>query len=88
MSGRDCVHGRQFGKCDTCDLTEEQAENTELRAKLQAAEAENQRLREENMMLKGHINSLKVGFAQIALMRSPDQIEMATYIARAALEEV
>lgn len=84
MSERDCIHGRQLGKCDTCDLEEildkweaEQAANKLLTAKLQAAEAEAQRMREdihaieiENEDLRTRIAELEAGLRQIASGRN------------------
>lgn len=32
---RDCEHGHQWGKCDICDLLEEQRENDTLRANIE-----------------------------------------------------
>lgn len=33
-NGRDCAHGRQIGKCDTCDLIEAEKEIEALKAQL------------------------------------------------------
>jgi hypothetical protein len=33
-NGRDCLHGNQVGKCDTCDLHEAEHENAQLRARV------------------------------------------------------
>jgi len=33
-NGRDCVHGRQVGKCDTCDLIDAEQRILELEAEL------------------------------------------------------
>lgn len=34
-NGRDCPHGRQVGKCDTCDLIEAEKEIDELKAQVE-----------------------------------------------------
>lgn len=33
-NGRDCAHGRQVGKCDTCDLIEAEKEIESLKSYL------------------------------------------------------
>lgn len=34
-NGRDCVHGRQVGKCDTCDLIDAEQRILELEAEIE-----------------------------------------------------
>lgn len=40
-NGRDCSHGRQIGKCDTCDLIEAEKEIDTLKAQLKKSQHTN-----------------------------------------------
>lgn len=45
-NGRDCPHGRQVGKCDTCDLIEAEKE-------IEALKAQVEQLREDSLVAFG-----------------------------------
>jgi hypothetical protein len=66
-NGRDCEHGRQFGKCDTCDLIE--------------AEKRIDELEQKNAELKAHINYIKSTL--VAVGNWPDTVEDKKAIANA-----
>ena len=55
-NARDCPHGRQWGKCDTCDMLEALAELNTLRA-------ENERLRRIEAAARV-INDKRTGFSE------------------------
>jgi len=58
-NGRDCVHGRQVGKCDTCDLIE--------------AEKRINELEQENAALKSQVEQLRLAaLSAISFMSGGD----------------
>lgn len=60
-NARDCPHGRQWGKCDTCDMLEALAELNTLRA-------ENERLRRIEAAAK--VLRQDAGAANVVLVES------------------
>lgn len=70
-NGRDCPHGRQVGKCDTCDLIVAELELQKVTAERNALAAQVEKLKERNRKLD--VDLLRALFYAPSSPVSPDK---------------
>ena len=67
-NGRDCVHGRQVGKCDTCNLIDAEQRILELEAQVEQLREDLARCRHQASYSIGGVEALQEQLSKIRII--------------------